>query len=238
MRDMKIEDIVGMEVITGDARVLGNVEGVGIDIQAWKVPALKIGLRKGLEEPIGLKKTRFGSTTIFVNTEGVDSISDMVTLKPDLTATKEVILETENEIPTAGSIVDTRVVARGGRHIGYVDNFVFAPEKNWTITCMMVKLEKSVLSDLGLKKPRLGTQTIKILTEDIKTVGDMVMLSIDMKELKDHLDKKPRKRAPEVTQVSDEPMQVEGSRLPFDVNDDYKTKYRESENRKKKLENL
>jgi sporulation protein YlmC with PRC-barrel domain len=235
---MKIEDFIGMEVITGDARVLGNVEGVGIDIQAWKVPALKIGLRKGLEEPIGLKKMRFGSTTIFVNTDGVDSLSDMITLKPDLTATKEVILETENEIPTAGSIVDTRVVARGGRHIGYVDNFVFAPEKDWTITCMMVKLEKAVLSDLGLKKPRLGTQTIKILTEDIKTMGDMVMLKIDMKELKDHLDKKPRKRAIETTEVSSEPMQVEGSKLPFEVNDDYKTKYRESEDRKRKLENL
>jgi sporulation protein YlmC with PRC-barrel domain len=168
----------------------------------------------------------------------VDSISDMVTLKPNLTATKEVILETDNEIPTAGSIVDTRVVARGGRHIGYVDNFIFAPEKNWTITCMMVKLEKTVLSDLGLKKPRLGTPTIKILTEDIKTVGDMVMLNIDMKELKDHLDKKPRKKVAGTVEVSDEPMQVEGSRLPFEVNDDYKAKYRESEDRKKKLENL
>lgn len=238
VRDMKIEDFVGMEVITGDARVLGNVEGVGIDIQAWKVPALKIGLRKGLEAPIGLKKMRFGSTTIFVNTEGVDSLSDMITLKPELTATKEVILEAENEIPTAGSIVDTRVVARGGKHIGYVDNFIFVPEKDWTITCMMVKLEKSVLSDLGLKKPRLGTQTIKVLTEDIKTVGDMVMLKIDVKELKDHLDKKPRKRVAETVAVPDEPMQVEGSRLPFEVNEDYKTKYRESEDRKRKLENL
>jgi sporulation protein YlmC with PRC-barrel domain len=238
---MKIEDFIGIEVVTSDARVIGNVEGVGVDATSWRVPALKVGLKKGIETDIGIKKPRFGSSSVFMKTEGMESVSDMITLKTNVSNTKEIILEGEKDLPTAGNLIGTRVIARGGRQIGYVDNFIFAPNKEWTISCMMVKLEKAVLTDLGVKKPRIGTPIIKILTDDIKTIGDMVMLKINVKELKDHLDKKPRKKRAEEPEepYTYEPKEVsDSSKLPFEVNDDYNYRNDKEKERLKKLKNL
>jgi len=234
---LKIEDFIGLEIVTADAMVIGDVEGVGVDVKAWNVPALKIGLKKGQEEPLGIKKPRFGSTTVYVKSDGVDSISDMITLKRELEKVPEILMESDKDLPTAGSIVGTRVIAKGGRQLGYVDNFIFAPEKKWAITCMVVKLEKAVLSDLGMKKPRLGTPSIKILSGDIKTIGDMVMLKINIGELRDHLEKKPRKRKME--EPEEEPIErgtSSNDRLPFQVNRDFDSD--EAEKRARKLENL
>jgi sporulation protein YlmC with PRC-barrel domain len=222
---MRIEDFVGLEVLTGDAMVIGHVEGVGIDVATWKIPALKVGLKKGVEDEMGLKKPMFGSTNVCIRADGVDSISDTITLTKELKALPEIIMEEkEEELPTAGSLVSTRVIAKGGRQLGYVDNFIFAPEREWAVTCMVVKLEKSVLADLGMKKPRLGTPSIKILSDDIKTIGDMVLLKIDIKELRDHLEKKPRKKTQEEFEDSEEPPERISSpeddddKLPFNVN--------------------
>jgi len=234
---LKLEDFIGLEIMTADAMVIGDVEGVGVDVKTWKVPALKVGLKKGLEEPLGIKKPRFGSTTIYVKSEGVESISDMITLNRELEKVPEILMQSEKELPTAGSIVNTRVIAKGGRHLGYVDNFIFAPEKEWAITSMVVKLEKAVLNDLGMKKPPLGTPSIKILSEDIKTIGDMVMLNIDIGELRDHLEKKPRKRT--IEESEEKPPErgtSSGDQLPFQVNRDFDSD--EAEKRARKLDNL
>jgi len=228
---MKIEDFIGLEVLSGDARVIGTVEGVGVDVTSWRVPVLKIGIKKGMEESLGIKKPRFGSTTIYVRTEEIESISDMITLKPELENSKEAIIEGKVDIPTAGSIVGTRVIARGGKQMGFVDNFLFAPKKDWAIACMMVKMEKAVLSELKIKKPRIGTPVIKVLTEDIKTIGDMVMLKIDLQELRDYLDKKPRKKR--VEEPKDRPSASSG--LPPEFRDD---QVDEEEQRARRLENL
>jgi len=200
---MRIEDFVGLEVISSDARILGSVEGVGIDAINWKVPALKIGLRKGVEELLHRKKPLFGSVIIYLDTKGIDSISDMITLKRPMEETGELIIESETELPTAGGIVSTRVVAKGGRHIGYVENFIFIPEDDWAIRHMVVKLDKAVIDQLGLRKSLVGTPSIKILTQDIKTIGDMVMLKVTVEELKDFLSKKSRRVETEEEEVAE-----------------------------------
>jgi len=215
---MRIEDFVGLEIVSADAMVIGHVEGVGIDINTWTVPALKVGLKRGVEEELGIDKPRFGSTVILVKTEAVDSISDTITLKQELKSIPEIMVEGERELMTAGSVIDTRVIAKGGRQLGYVDNFIFSPEKDWAVSYMVIKLEKSVLGDLGMKKPRLGTPSIKVLSQDIRTIGDMVLLSIDIKELKDYLEKKPRK-GKEPAPASEEIIEMP-NRLPFEFSDD------------------
>lgn len=207
---MRIEDLIGLEVVSSDARIIGNVEGVGIDAENWRVPALKVGLRKGIEEILELKKPLFGSVTTYLNTEGIDSISDIVALKVPLEELRSVIMETDTELPTAGNIVGTRVVAKGGKHIGFVENFIILPENDWSIKHMVVKLEKSVVDKLGLRKSLMGTPSIKILTQDIKTIGDMVMLRVTVDELKEFLGKKSRRVE---TEEPEEPQPEEEKRV-------------------------
>ena len=194
---MKIEDLIGLEVISSDARVVGGIEGVGLDVSTWTVPALKVGLKKGIEETIGVKKPLFGSAILYLKTDAIESISDMITLKQDMDSLSEAIMESETEMPTAGSVVNTRVIAKGGRLVGYLDNFIFNTDDDWTIPNILVRLDKSVIEDLGMKRSAFGSPVIKVLTEDVKTIGDMVILKVTVGELKDYLNKKPRKKMEE-----------------------------------------
>ena len=76
-----LEDIIGLEVISSDARVMGVVEGIGIDIPSWKVLGLRVGLRRGLEESIGRRRHVFAVERVQISTAEVDTVSDTVILR-------------------------------------------------------------------------------------------------------------------------------------------------------------
>ncbi len=187
----KIENIVGLEVISDDARVLGAAEKVVLDTAAWRVPALGLGLRKGIEESMGLKKPLFGSASVFLQTSAIESVSDTITLNMSLKEVKDAILEPETNPQTAGTIVGTRVIGRKGRKVGIVDNFTFEPHRDWAITFMHIRLDRGVIDDLNKKRSMMGTPEIRVRAEDIRTVGDIVMLELDVEGLRNFLEKKP-----------------------------------------------
>jgi hypothetical protein len=54
-----------------------------------------------------------------------------------------------------------------------------------------VKLDKAAVDDLNVKKPLLSSPIVRLQTSDVKTIGDMIMLKIDIDELRDFLEKKP-----------------------------------------------
>jgi sporulation protein YlmC with PRC-barrel domain len=188
---LKMEDIVGLEVISADARVVGIVEGIGIDVEEWKIPALRIGLKKGVEEAIGVKKPLFSSAKLHLKTDGVESISDTITLTMNLAEVKSLAVEEGMVLMTAADVVGKRVICKKARQIGVADNIIFTPDKEWNVPYIEVKLDKAAVDDLNVKKPLLSSPIVRLQTSDVKTIGDMIMLKIDIDELRDFLEKKP-----------------------------------------------
>jgi sporulation protein YlmC with PRC-barrel domain len=188
---LKMEDIVGLEVISADARVVGIVEGIGIDVEEWKIPALRIGLKKGVEEVIGVKKPLFSSAKLHLKTDGVESISDTITLTMNLAEVKSLAVEEGMVLMTAADVVGKRVICKKARQIGVADNIIFTPDKEWNVPYIEVKLDKAAVDDLNVKKPLLSSPIVRLQTSDVKTIGDMIMLKIDIDELRDFLEKKP-----------------------------------------------
>jgi sporulation protein YlmC with PRC-barrel domain len=186
-----LEDIVGKEVISADANIIGTVEGLAVDTDNWKVPAVRISVRKGNEAVLNLKKKAIGVRRVHVATPQVSSVSDTVTLAVKMDQVKEVLLEDKKVPSSAGDLLNKRVVGQDGKQIGYLDNVYFDPAHGWEITKLGIKLEKAARQALGLKKGIAPSSQITILTKDVKTVGDMVMLSLNMEGLKDYLTKKP-----------------------------------------------
>jgi len=188
---LKMEDIVGLEVISADARVVGIVEGIGIDVDEWTIPALRVALKKGVEEAIGVRKPLFSSAKLHLKTSGVESISDTITLNADLTGVKSLGVEEGMVLMTAADVVGKRVICKKARQIGVADNIVFTPDREWRVPYIEVKLDKDAVDDLNVKKPLLSSPTVRMQTPDVKTIGDMIMLKIDIDELRDYLEKKP-----------------------------------------------
>lgn len=186
-----LEDIMGKEVISSDAIIIGTVEGVAVDTDNWKVPAIRISVRKGNEAALGLKKKAIGVQRIYVATPQVSSVSDTVTLAVKMDQVKEVVVDDKKVPVTAGALLNKKVVGQDGRQLGFMDNIYFDAGKSWEVGKIGIKLDKAAKQSLELQKGLAPASQITLLTKDIKTVGDMVMLRLDLEGLKDYLNKKP-----------------------------------------------
>lgn len=185
-----LEDIMGKEVISSDAIIIGTVDGVGIDTDNWKVPAIRISVRKGNEAALGLKKKAIGVRKIFVATPQVSSVSDTVTLAVKMDQVKEVVVDEKKVFMTAGDMLNKKVVGQDGKLIGFMDNVYFDTTRSWEIGKLGIKLDKTAKQSLDLQKGLAPSSQISILSKDVKSVGDMVMLRLDIDALKTYLNTK------------------------------------------------
>ena len=189
---VRMEDVMGKEVISSDAIIVGSVEGVSVDPDHWRIPALRVTVTKGLEMAVDKKKKKIGSSKVFINTGAVNSVTDNITLGAPMEEVKGALVAEILWPLNFGNLTGMRVICKKGRQIGYVDNLVFDPKDNWKINYIDVRLDKSTKDDLNIKKKMLSTSSgIVIQTCDIRTIGDMVMLNIDIDELKQWLENRP-----------------------------------------------
>lgn len=68
--------------------------------------------------------------------------------------------------------------------LGEVDG-ARADIKTWQITHLDVALTKETTSELGLKKPLLGSLTVCLPVTAVKKVGDVITLNMSLMEFKD-----------------------------------------------------
>ncbi len=115
----------------------------------------------------------------------MDHVSDLVTLSKKLGDLKNFLVDPSQVSLMAGNIVGKRVAGRKGREIGTVESIIFDTKATWMVNALKVRLERGVVGDLKVKKPLLTTPLISIATKDIRTVGDLVMLAIDIDQLKE-----------------------------------------------------
>lgn len=182
-----LEEIIGLEVISSDARVVGTVEGVGVDLLQWKVPALSVGLRRGVEDLAGIKKRPFSVEKVYMRTQDLEAISDTVIMKLPLSSVGETIYQEQETVTPAGSLMGMRVILRNARYIGMVDNMLFDPAGDWSIPYLQVKPDRSTVEELNMSRSFMTSPLVPVRTADIRAIGDMVMMGIDMGELKESL---------------------------------------------------
>ena len=179
---------MGKEVITSDAIIIGTVDGVGVDTDNWKVPAIRVNVRKGNEAALGMKQKFLGTQKVFVATPQVSSVSDNVTLAVKMDQVREVLVDEKKVQTTATTLLKKKVVGQDGKEIGYMDNVHFDATRGWEVSKLDIKLGKTTKQALEAKKGVAPSSQVSIQTKDVKTVGDMVMLRLDMDGLKDYLD--------------------------------------------------
>jgi sporulation protein YlmC with PRC-barrel domain len=76
---INFEEIVGLQVVTSGAHILGEVKGVRIDTDTWVVKYLNVKLTGEAAESLGLKK-RFRSSKICVPVGMVQAVAHVVTI--------------------------------------------------------------------------------------------------------------------------------------------------------------
>lgn len=182
-----MEELIGLEVVSSDARVVGTVEGVGIDTKEWRIVALRVGLRRGLEEPLGMRRHMFSVEKVLMATEAVDMVSDTVILRAPVSAVSETLREDDGSLIPAGGLMGMRVICRNARSLGTVDNIYVQPEAGWYIPYLQVKLDREAVASLDMQQSFMSAPLAPVRTADIRAMGDMIMLGISMEELRQQM---------------------------------------------------
>jgi sporulation protein YlmC with PRC-barrel domain len=105
-----LEEVIGLELISADARVIGTVEGVGIDLAGWKVRALRVGLRRGMEELIGRKRRYFAVDKVYIRTSELEAVSDAIIMRRPISAIGEIVQPEDEGLTPAGAFMGMRVI--------------------------------------------------------------------------------------------------------------------------------
>ena len=182
-----LEEIIGLEVVSSDARVVGTVDGVGIDVERWRIDALRVGLRRGLEETLGMRRHMFAVEKVLLSTESIESVSDTVILRRPVSAVGEVMQEDDGSLTSAGGLMGMRVICRNARSLDTVDNISFEPEGEWPIQFLQVKLDREAVASLNMQQGFLNAPLAPVRTSDIRAMGDMIMLGITIEELRQEM---------------------------------------------------
>ena len=73
------EEIMGLDVVTSGAHIIGKVKGAKIDTATWEIKFLNVKLTGEAAESLGMKK-RFRSSVICVPIHMVQAVGHVVTI--------------------------------------------------------------------------------------------------------------------------------------------------------------
>jgi sporulation protein YlmC with PRC-barrel domain len=82
----------------------------------------------------------------------------------------------------AVNLLHMRVVGQHGRAVGVVKE-VLVNVETWHVECLEVKLNRDTLEELELKRPLLGTQTVRIPTSQVSGASDVIVLKAMLEDL-------------------------------------------------------
>jgi len=170
----------GKKVIGAQGLILGEVEGVDIDLNTWRASILYVRLSDAAAAGFGLRKPFMSKITICLPTQFVKSVGDVIALNEQLVnlddAAKECVAN-----PT--DLRGKRVIGVKGYAVGEVEALDLEPS-NWQITGLQVSVTKDAAKELGFNKTYLRKVVIAIPTDIVSSVGNMIILNESINDLK------------------------------------------------------
>ena len=76
---INFEKLIGLQVITSGAHILGEVKGAKIDPKTWEIKYLNVKLSKDAADSLGMKK-RFRSSAICIPVSMIQAVGHVVTI--------------------------------------------------------------------------------------------------------------------------------------------------------------
>jgi sporulation protein YlmC with PRC-barrel domain len=76
---INVEEIMGLQVVTSGAKIIGEVKGAKVDTENWMIKFLNVKLTGDAAESLGMKK-RFRSSKICIPIGMVQAVGHVVTI--------------------------------------------------------------------------------------------------------------------------------------------------------------
>ena len=178
MVNVRYRDVVGSLVISSDAYILGEVEGIRYDASTWHADYLLVAVQKGLESYIGAGKSVLSASKVLVPMDLIKAANQAIILSYTLMELKEFAKPENVNIPNLANLLGKKVVTEDNQPLGSFYDMNLEVLQHWPVISIVVRLDKTAAEPLGIKKPLLSR--LPDITLDIgmvRNVTEMVHLN-------------------------------------------------------------
>jgi sporulation protein YlmC with PRC-barrel domain len=170
----------GKKVVGSEGYILGQVDGIDIDINTWQANAFYISLSDEAIAELVLKKQFLSKITVCLPTSLVKAVGEVVTLKEPIRNLEDIA---EKGIPfSATKIKGKKVIGARGYVLGEVEGFD-VDLSNWQVAGLQVGLTDDAATQLGFKRPFLSKVVVIIPSEVVGLVGNFITLDESIESL-------------------------------------------------------
>lgn len=169
----------GKKVVGSEGYILGEVDGVDIDLNSWKATAFYVSLSDEATAEFRLKKPFLSKITVCLPTKLAKAVGEVITLKEPIRKLED-IAERENFSST--KLKGKKVFGAKGYAIGEVEGLDL-DFSSWQVKGLQVSLTDNAATELGFKRPLLSRVVIIIPSEIVSMVGNFITLDEEIENL-------------------------------------------------------
>ena len=170
----------GKKVVGSEGYILGEVEGINIDLNTWQANTFFVSLSDEAAAELGVKKPFLSKITVCLPTQLVEAIGEVITLKEPIRNLEE-IAERGNLVSPI-KLKGKKVIGANGDVVGEVEGLDVEPS-NWQITGLQVGLTDDAARDLGFKRPFFSKVVIIIPSKIVSLVGNFINIDESIENL-------------------------------------------------------
>lgn len=170
----------GKKVVGPEGYILGEVDGVNIDLNSWRASNFYVSLSDEATRELGFKKSFLSKTTVCLPTKLVKAVGEVITLKEPIRSLEDIAekRDCESFIKLKGK----KVVGSEGFVVGEVEGLDLEPG-SWQVKGLQVGLTDDAATKLGFKRPFRSKVVIIIPSTIVSLVGNLITLDESIKNL-------------------------------------------------------
>jgi sporulation protein YlmC with PRC-barrel domain len=166
--------LTGKTVVGTDGYILGEVDGVNVNINTWQTNAFYVNLSAEATAELGLKKPFLRKITVSLPTQLIKAVGEVVTLNEPIRNLEDIAKR--GLLGSSTKLEGKKVTGAKGYVIGEVEGFD-VDISSWKVTGLEVGLTDEAATKLGFKKPFLSKVVVIIPSNIIRLVGNFIALN-------------------------------------------------------------
>ena len=170
----------GKKVIGSEGYILGEVDGVDIDLNSWQANAFYVNLSDEATSELRLRKPFLSKITVCLPIQLVKAVGEFITLKDPIRNLEDI--EKRGILTSYTKLKGKRVIGTKGYIIGEVEG-LDVKLSNWQVTGLQVGLTDDAATELGFKRPFLSKVVVIVPSKIVSQVGNFITLSKEIENL-------------------------------------------------------
>ena len=170
----------GKKVVGTEGYILGEVDGIDIDLDTWQANAFYVNLSSEARAELNFEKSFLRKITVCLPTQLISAVGDVITLKEPVSSLEDIA---EKSIPiNPVRLHGKKVVSTKGYVVGEVEGLDIELD-SWQVKGLQVGLTDEAAKELGYKKPFLSKVIVIIPSEVVNSVENFITLNENVENL-------------------------------------------------------